>query len=52
MIVRKDKIHQKREFTNVRHLIEWAGEANGQRPREVLITPDEWREKLARATLD
>ena len=28
------------------------GEANGQRPREVLITPDEWREKLARATLD
>ena len=31
MIVRKDKIHQKREFTNVRHLIEWAGEANGQR---------------------
>ena len=29
--MRKDKIHQKREFTNVRHLIEWAGEANGQR---------------------
>ena len=28
------------------------GEANGQRPREVLMTPDEWREKLARATLD
>lgn len=28
------------------------GEANGQRPREVLISPDEWREKLARATLD
>ncbi len=28
------------------------GEANGQRPREVLLTPDEWREKLARATLD
>ena len=27
-------------------------EANGQRPREVLISPDEWREKLARATLD
>ena len=28
------------------------GEANGQRPREVLLSPDEWREKLARATLD
>ena len=24
------------------------GEANGQRPREVLLTPDEWRAKLAR----
>ncbi len=28
------------------------GEPNGQRPREVLLTPDEWREKLARASLD
>ncbi len=28
------------------------GEPNGSRPREVLLTPDEWREKLARATLD
>lgn len=28
------------------------GEANGQRPREVLLTPDEWREKLARSSLD
>lgn len=28
------------------------GEANGQRPREVMLTPDEWREKLARASLD
>ena len=28
------------------------GEQNGQRPREVKITPDEWREKLARASLD
>ena len=28
------------------------GEANGQRPREVLLTPDEWREKLARASLE
>jgi len=28
------------------------GEQNGQRPREVKISPDEWREKLARATLD
>lgn len=28
------------------------GEANGQRPREVLITPDEWREKLARMMID
>jgi DNA segregation ATPase FtsK/SpoIIIE-like protein len=28
------------------------GESNGSRPREVLLTPDEWREKLARASLD
>jgi S-DNA-T family DNA segregation ATPase FtsK/SpoIIIE len=28
------------------------GEANGQKPREVLITADEWREKLARTMLD
>ena len=28
------------------------GEAHGQRPREVLLSPDEWREKLARASLD
>ena len=28
------------------------GESNGQRPREVLLTPDEWREKLARASLE
>ena len=28
------------------------GEPNGQRPRDVLITPDEWREKLARTMLD
>ncbi len=28
------------------------GEPNGQKPREVLITADEWREKLARISLD
>ena len=28
------------------------GESNGQRPREVLLTPDEWREKLARASFE
>ena len=28
------------------------GEPNGQKPRDVLITPDEWREKLARTMLD
>ena len=28
------------------------GEANGQRPRDVLLTLDEWRAKLARALLD
>ena len=26
------------------------GEANGQRPREVKLTPDEWRERLARSS--
>ena len=28
------------------------GEGNGPKPREVLISPDEWREKLARSTID
>ena len=28
------------------------GEPNGQKPRDVLISPDEWREKLARTMLD
>ena len=28
------------------------GEANGQRPREVLLTPDEWKAKLARISLE
>ena len=28
------------------------GESNGQKPRDVLISPDEWREKLARTMLD
>ena len=27
--MKKDMLHQKTEFTNVRHLIEWAGETNG-----------------------
>ena len=29
--MKKDVLHQKKEFTNVRHLIEWAGEKNGDR---------------------
>ena len=29
--MRKDMLHEKREFTNVRHLIEWAGETYGER---------------------
>ena len=28
------------------------GESNGSKPREVLITPDEWREKLSRLSYD
>jgi S-DNA-T family DNA segregation ATPase FtsK/SpoIIIE len=28
------------------------GESNGSKPREVLITADEWREKLSRLTYD
>ena len=28
------------------------GPANGQRPREVLLSPDDWREKLARLSID
>ena len=30
--MKKDMIHEKREFTNVRHLVEWAGEHYGERP--------------------
>ena len=29
--MKKDVLHQKTEFTNVRHLIEWAGETNGDK---------------------
>ena len=29
--MKKDTLHQKTEFTNVRHLIEWAGETNGDK---------------------
>ncbi len=29
--MKKDVLHQKTEFTNVRHLIEWAGEKHGDR---------------------
>ena len=28
------------------------GEANGSKPREVLLSPDEWHEKLARTSYD
>ena len=40
------------KFIDVMEDMGIVGEANGQRPREVLLTPDEWREKLARASLD
>ena len=29
--MKKDMLHPKREFTNVRHLVEWAGETYGER---------------------
>ena len=29
--MKKDMLHEKREFTNVRHLVEWAGETYGDR---------------------
>ena len=28
------------------------GPANGQRPREVIMSPEQWREKLSRSTID
>ncbi len=40
------------KFIDVMEDMGIVGEANGQRPREVLLTPDEWREKQARASLD
>ncbi len=40
------------KFIDIMEDLGIVGEANGQRPREVLLTPDEWREKLARASLD
>ena len=40
------------KFIDIMEEMGIVGEANGQRPREVLLTPDEWREKLARASLD
>lgn len=40
------------KFIDIMEEMGVVGEANGQRPREVLLTPDEWREKLMRAQLD
>ena len=40
------------KFIDIMEEMGIVGEPNGQRPREVNITPDEWREKLARLTLD
>lgn len=40
------------KFIDVMCDIGIVGESNGQKPRDVLITPDEWRDKLARVELD
>ncbi|MBR5145014.1 MAG: hypothetical protein IKW53_08185 [Clostridia bacterium] len=40
------------KFIDIMEDLGIVGEANGQRPREVLLTPDEWREKLARSSYD
>ena len=40
------------KFIDVMEDMGIVGSANGQRPRDVLLTPDEWREKLARASLE
>ena len=40
------------KFIDIMEEMGVVGEANGQRPREVLLTPDEWREKLMRTQLE
>ncbi len=40
------------KFIDIMEEMGIVGEPNGQRPREVNITPDEWREKLARLSYD
>ena len=40
------------KFIDIMEEMGIVGESNGQKPRDVLITPDEWREKLARTMLD
>ncbi len=40
------------KFIDVMEDMGIAGEANGSKPREVLLTADEWHEKLARTTYD
>ena len=40
------------KFIDIMEEIGVVGESNGSRPREVLLTPDEWREKLARVAYE
>ena len=40
------------KFIDVMEDMGIVGPANGQRPRDVLISPDEWREKLSRTMID
>ncbi len=40
------------KFVDIMEEIGVVGESNGSRPREVLLTPDEWREKLARMSYE
>ncbi len=40
------------KFIDVMEDMGIVGESNGSRPRDVLISPDEWREKLSRTMID
>ena len=40
------------KFIDIMEDLGIVGPANGQRPREVIMTPDEWREKLSRSYID
>ena len=40
------------KFVDVMEDMGIVGESNGSRPRDVLISPDEWREKLSRTMID